>query len=413
MRNAVTVSAVFCILTFAPLVQCQDQPSEPLFSPDQLDNLLAQIALYPDPLLAQILVAATYPDQIDEAARFVRGDSNPDDIDGQNWNVSVKAVAHYPTVIAMMADQLDWTTALGQAYANQPDDVMASVQRLRADAQAAGNLQSDAQMQVVDDNGDIDIWPEQPQYIYIPEYDPAVIYSTYRGFSWGPPYPIGAWLNIDFDWHAHRVIYHGWQPTATSTWITRSFPFVRQTPTYVNGKLRNVTIDRNVANRHILYTNLDRYQTVHRGITYNDVRAGSTGRTTPTGISPLMNNKIIERNVNTGDSRINDYRGYAPQQPQQPQRPEPAGEPRQQVNRPQPPPRSAPPAEQRPAPPPAFSGNQGGFNARDASQRGQQSRQEMQHSAPPPRPAPAPRAEPAPRPAPPPPPAREDGGKKR
>src|SRR5581483_10253078 len=136
MRNVVTVSAVFFALSFAPLLKCQDQPSDPLFTPDQLDNLLAQIALYPDPLLAQVLVAATFPDQIDEAARFVRGDSNPNDIDGQSWDVSVKAVAHYPTVLNMMADQIDWTTSLGQAYVNQGDDVMASVQRLRAEAEA-------------------------------------------------------------------------------------------------------------------------------------------------------------------------------------------------------------------------------------------------------------------------------------
>src|SRR4051794_27035178 len=104
MRNAVTVSAVLYLLTLTPLLRCQDQPSDALFSPDQLDNLLAPVALYADPLLAQVMVAATFPDQIDEAARFVRADSNPDAIDGQSWDVSVKAVAHYPTVLFMMAD---------------------------------------------------------------------------------------------------------------------------------------------------------------------------------------------------------------------------------------------------------------------------------------------------------------------
>src|ERR1017187_9193546 len=104
MRNTVTVSVVFSMLAFASLSECQDTSSDTLFSPDQLDNLLAPVALYPDPLLAQVLVAATFSDQITEAAQLVRAGSNPNDIDGQSWNVSVKAVAHYPTVIYMMAD---------------------------------------------------------------------------------------------------------------------------------------------------------------------------------------------------------------------------------------------------------------------------------------------------------------------
>src|SRR5208282_2100546 len=83
------------------------------YSPEQLDNLLSPIALYPDPLLAQVMVAATFPDQIEEAARWVRANGQ-NGIDDQNWDVSVKSVAHYPSVVEMMADKLDWTTAIGQ-----------------------------------------------------------------------------------------------------------------------------------------------------------------------------------------------------------------------------------------------------------------------------------------------------------
>src|SRR5690349_68112 len=122
MRNILAASLVFYLATFAPLLRAQDQEqeqtAEPLFTAEQLDNLLGPIALYPDPLLAQVLVAATFPDQIDQAAQFVRGDSEVEHIDGQTWDVSVKAIAHYPTVLNMMAGQLDWTTALGQAYVN-------------------------------------------------------------------------------------------------------------------------------------------------------------------------------------------------------------------------------------------------------------------------------------------------------
>ena len=100
--------------------QQQDQgPAYENFSRDQLDNLLSPVALYPDPLLAQLFVAATFPDQVEEAARFVRG-NGPNGVDEQDWDVSVRAIAHYPTVIGMMADKIDWTTSLGQAYVNSP-----------------------------------------------------------------------------------------------------------------------------------------------------------------------------------------------------------------------------------------------------------------------------------------------------
>ena len=101
-----------------PQDQYQDQGNYVLYSPEQLENLLAPIALYPDPLLAQVLPAATFPDQIDEAARYVRS-YGQNGIDDQPWDVSVKAVAHYPSVLYMMADRIDWTSAVGQAYVYQ------------------------------------------------------------------------------------------------------------------------------------------------------------------------------------------------------------------------------------------------------------------------------------------------------
>src|ERR1700726_2187633 len=120
--------------------QAQGQdPGYENFSPEQLHNLLSPIALYPDPLLAQVFVAATFPDQVEEAARYVRS-YGQNGIDDQNWDVSVRAVAHYPTVIEMMSDKIDWTTSLGQAYVNQSTDVASSVQHLRHLARHAGNL---------------------------------------------------------------------------------------------------------------------------------------------------------------------------------------------------------------------------------------------------------------------------------
>jgi hypothetical protein len=140
---------------------------------------LSPIALYPDPLLAQVLVAATFPDQVEEAARWVRGNGQAG-IDDQNWGVSVKAVAHYPTVVEMMADKIDWTTSVGQAYVNQSTDVSTAVQRLRHMARRVGNLVTTPQQEVIENGEYIAIDPIQPQYIYVPVYDPAICYSGVR-----------------------------------------------------------------------------------------------------------------------------------------------------------------------------------------------------------------------------------------
>src|ERR1700730_14782324 len=156
--------------------QGQDQNAPYVsFSPEQLDNLLSPVALYPDPLLAQLLVAATFPDQVEEAARWVRGRGQAG-IDAQNWDISVKAVAHYPSVIEMMADKIDWTTSLGQAYVNQSTDISSSVQRLRHMARNVGNLETTPQQEVLENNDYIAFDAAQPQVIYVPVYDPAVFY---------------------------------------------------------------------------------------------------------------------------------------------------------------------------------------------------------------------------------------------
>ncbi len=382
MRKSLAISLILYLMMYVPLLQCQDAPSGGYFSPEQLDNLLAPIALYPDPLLAQVLLAATFPDQIDEAARFLRANADPAYIDSQPWDVSVKAVAHYPTVLYMMADKLDWTTALGQAYVNQSADVMASVQRLRAEARAAGNLVTTPQQEVVETGGDIEIWPEQPQFLYVPVYDPAIVYFRLGGISFGAGFAIGAWLNYDCDWHNHRVFYHGWEHGGG--WIERSRPYVHITGVYVNNNYRNVAINRNVVNRTVNYGALNRYDAVHRNVNFNNVRASNTVINNRTNMN--VNNKIIQRNINTNDQRINAYRGHGPgQQPVN----QPVYQPPQQFARPNQPEISRPPVTRpemnRPAyqPPPqnfartnnsAFGGNSSAFGARAASLRGQASR---------------------------------------
>ena len=108
----------------------------------ELDDLLAPIALYQDPMLAQMLPASTYPEDIADAADWLRGGGDPSLIDEQDWDENVLAIAHYPDVLYMMADNLDWTASVGDAFLNQPDDVTDSIQRLRWEAQRLGNLVS-------------------------------------------------------------------------------------------------------------------------------------------------------------------------------------------------------------------------------------------------------------------------------
>lgn len=222
-----------------------------LLTPEELDDLLAPIALYPDPLIAQILPAATFVDQIDEAARYVRQYGRAARIDVQPWDVSVKAVAHYPDVLFMMDQKYDWTVSLGQAFIDQEQDVMDAIQRLRADALEQGNLFSTAQQQVIDDPDGIRIVPAAPEYVYVPVYDPQVVYverydPSYPLITFGVGLAIGAWLNRDFDWGQHRVYYHGWRGGG---WISRSRPQIRErgnTNIYINKNLTVINVNKKV-----------------------------------------------------------------------------------------------------------------------------------------------------------------------
>lgn len=369
--------------------QAQEDSSAEPFSMQQLDNLLAPIALYPDPLLAQILLAATFVDQLDEAARWMRAYNDTSAIDDQSWDVSVKAVAHYPSVLYMMSDQIDWTTSLGQAYVWQSTDVMISIQRLRAMAHSAGNLVTNEQQQVDVDGDYINIVPAQPQYIYIPTYNPYFVYfgpGAYYGLYppgliyFSPPFPIGVWLNHDCDWHRHRIYYHGWHGRG---WIERSRPHIHITNVYVNPQYTVVPVNRDIVHRHVNYTNLNRYRSIHRDVNYNNLvrdKGADLGRAN-TG------NKIIRRNLDVTDPRLDIYHGRAPSQPapaqleKRPSPPQTRSEPKQPI----PGVPSRPPQVVRPAPqqPPAsiqrppntvFGSGGGGFDPRAASQRGQESR---------------------------------------
>ena len=255
------------------------------FADNQLDNLVGPIALYPDALLAQVLVAATFPDQVEDAARWVR-EHGTAGIDEQSWDVSVKSVAHYQSALNMMADKGDWTATLGRAYAYQSSDVMAAVQRMRRLADTQGNLVSTSQQQVVRESNSYVIVPAQPRVIYVPVYDPILVYTrpifnvgfSSRYWSFGVGFPIGGWLNYDLDWVRRAVYYNGWDDVYVrygGGWRARSRPFIQVTNIYVSPRYRDVYVNRNVVYRTVNYRNVDRYAGYHRDVYFASRRDGN------------------------------------------------------------------------------------------------------------------------------------------
>jgi len=157
----------------------------------QLQSLVAHIALYPDPLVAQILQASTYPDQItDAAAKLASNPKQP--LDDQPWDASVIAVTHYPPVLQMMAKQISWTRQLGRAYLSEQGPVLRAIQSLRQEAMNVGNLKSTSQQQVTTSNGTIQIYPADPSVIYVPTYDPVVVYDEAPMWGAAPLVGFGA-----------------------------------------------------------------------------------------------------------------------------------------------------------------------------------------------------------------------------
>ena len=176
----------------------------------QLDQMLGPIALYPDPLIAQILPASTFPTEIVLADRYIIGGGDPNQLDQQPWDSSVQSIAHYPSVLKWMDDNLSETTELGQAFLYQQQAVMASIQRLRTVAKDLGNLPSTPQQQVTDDNGYIEIAPTDPSEIYVPMYQPDQVYDdpAYGTpfITFGTGYPFGGGFDADCDWGSGNII---------------------------------------------------------------------------------------------------------------------------------------------------------------------------------------------------------------
>jgi hypothetical protein len=233
-----------------------DQPSGQTISPpveqqtpEELQQLVAPIALYPDALVSQILAASTYPTEIVEADRWVqehpnlKGKDLANAVDQQPWDPSIKALTQFPSVLANMDKNLSWTSALGEAYVNQQDAVMDAVQVMRARAKAAGNLKSNEQVKVETEEKTIVIEPADPEVVYVPAYDPWVVYGAplfvwpgwypYPGLyvegpgvSFGVGFAIGFFAGFGWGWHGwgcdwgHRTVIYN-----HNTYISNSKTF--------------------------------------------------------------------------------------------------------------------------------------------------------------------------------------------
>src|SRR5579862_606896 len=219
-----------------------DQPQPSQLTTQQLQELVAPIALYPDALVAQILAASAYPTQIVEAERFLQQNPNlkgkelGDAVDQQDWDPSVKALCQFPSVLANLDRDLSWTQELGDANYNQSADVMQAIQYMRRKAEAAGNLRTTPQQRVYDRDDQVQIEPADPQVVYVPQYNPYYVYgypvAYWPGFvpwwgfggpfiSFGFGFPIAPFFGFGWGWHGwgigwgfHGGVFFGGHPYA-------------------------------------------------------------------------------------------------------------------------------------------------------------------------------------------------------
>ena len=243
-------------LLLSPALLSAQTPSEHRYiqqTPEQLQQLVAPIALYPDSLVAQVLAASTFPEQVVEADRWVqahpdlKGDALGHAVDQQPWDPSVKALTAFPSVLGNMDKNLAWASSLGDAYYNEQAKVMDAVQTMRRRAEQAGNLQTTPQQTVTSQKSTIVIEPATPEVVYVPAYDPWLVYGDpivawpewypypgiwYEGpyLSWGIGFDIGffggfgwGWGHWGFDWHHRYAVYdHNRYYSRSTTFFNRN-----------------------------------------------------------------------------------------------------------------------------------------------------------------------------------------------
>ncbi len=319
-----TTSNVVAMPMYEPPYQEADQAA---LTTSDIENIVSPIALYPDQLIAQILGAATYPDQVTAASNFVNSSGLKDQalmtaVDKQPWDPSVKALTQFPTVLDQMAKNLAWTSALGDAAFNQQADVMAAIQKLRQEAKAAGNLKTTKEIKVVQESPQtIVIQQANPQVVYVPTYNPTVVYGTpYNppGYStaalvttgviaFGVGMAIGASMNNSCcgwgyygggwgcNWHGGNVMYQN------NVYVSRSNTF------YGNNRYQNNSYYKN-NNRPVPYNNNNRYSGGNNRVNnaQNNKTAWNSGnRNSGNTVNKGGNTVNVNGDVNVGNKNNN------------------------------------------------------------------------------------------------------------
>ena len=282
MRSKTSIALLFSgwmvLGALCPTAAAQSEPAPvPVVSQssEQLQQLVAPIALYPDELVAQVLGAATNPTEIVEADRWLEEHSNLQGqdlgsaVDQQPWDASVKALAQFRSVLANMDKNLSWTSSLGDAYVNQPQQVMDAVQEMRRRAQQAGNLKDTPQQSVKTEGQTIVIEPAEPDVVYVPQYDPWLVYGAGvpiwpgwypypglylagPGFGFGLGFNVGffgrfgwGWNHWGFDWGHRTMVFNH------NTYVSHSRTFINR-DRFIN---RSHAVDQNAFANHTTFNN--------------------------------------------------------------------------------------------------------------------------------------------------------------
>ena len=308
LSRLVMIALVWCVPLGATAQQPASAPTQPLLKPAELDQLVAPIALYPDPLLSEVLIASTYPLEVVQAERWaksnnsLKGEALTAALAKQGWDDSVKALAQVPNVLTMMADQLDWTQKLGDAVLAQQPELMDAIQRLRGRAQANGKLQSTKEQTVTVKSAApaqggggqaqegqapaqyIVIEPTSPTEMYVPYYDPAVVYGAwpypdYSPYYFPPPpgYYAGGAVAAGIAFGSAVAIGHAiW---GNCDWGRRNINVANRNVNINNLDRSNINNfnkwEHNADHRHgVKYNNAD----VRQKFAKNDIQAGKGAR---------------------------------------------------------------------------------------------------------------------------------------
>src|SRR5262245_61392495 len=284
---------VIALLWFVPIGAMAQQPTtaptQPLLKPAELDQLVAPIALHPDPLLSEILIASTYPLEVVQADRWaksnaaLKGDALTAALAKQSWDDSVKSLVQVPSVLDMMSQQLDWTQKLGDAVLAQQADVMDAIQRLRSRAHANGKLESTKQQTVTvkteDQKQYVVIEPASPTELYVPYYEPAVVYGDwpypdYAPYYFPPPYGYvaGAALATGVAFAAAVAVRHAFW--GNCDWGRGNINVVTNRTANV-ANINRARWEHNADHRHgVRYNNAD----VRQKFAQTDIQAGKSAR---------------------------------------------------------------------------------------------------------------------------------------